>query len=41
MPARRPCIRTAEAGKLRAIGLSNFGLEDTDNILDASTVKPM
>jgi diketogulonate reductase-like aldo/keto reductase len=30
-----------QAGKLRAIGLSNFEREDIDNILDACTVKPM
>jgi diketogulonate reductase-like aldo/keto reductase len=30
-----------EAGKLRAIGLSNFEREDLDNILDSCTVKPM
>jgi diketogulonate reductase-like aldo/keto reductase len=30
-----------EAGKLRAIGLSNFEREDLDNILAACTVKPM
>ncbi|WP_456271172.1 aldo/keto reductase [Bacillus sp. AK031] len=29
------------AGKLRAIGLSNFQKEDLDNILSACTVKPM
>jgi diketogulonate reductase-like aldo/keto reductase len=30
-----------EAGKLRAIGLSNFEREDIDNILEVCTVKPM
>ncbi|QPC83738.1 aldo/keto reductase [Phototrophicus methaneseepsis] len=30
-----------KAGKLRAIGVSNFEREDLDNILSASTVKPM
>lgn len=30
-----------KAGKLRAIGLSNFEKPDLDNILDNSTVKPM
>lgn len=30
-----------KAGKLRAIGLSNFLREDIDNILQACTVKPM
>ena len=30
-----------KAGKLRAIGLSNFEKEDIDNILNACTVKPM
>ncbi len=30
-----------EAGKLRAIGLSNFQVEDLDNILESCTVKPM
>ena len=30
-----------KAGKLRAIGLSNFQKEDIDNILDSCTVKPM
>lgn len=30
-----------EAGKLRAIGVSNFEREDLDNILTASTVAPM
>ncbi len=30
-----------QAGKLRAIGLSNFQKEDLDNILSACTVKPM
>lgn len=30
-----------EAGKLRAIGLSNFQKEDLDNILESCTVKPM
>lgn len=30
-----------EAGKLRAIGVSNFEREDLDNILRACTVKPM
>lgn len=30
-----------EAGKLRAIGVSNFEREDLDNILAACTVKPM
>ena len=30
-----------EAGKLRAIGVSNFEREDLDNILGACTVKPM
>ncbi|RBW68402.1 aldo/keto reductase [Bacillus taeanensis] len=30
-----------EAGKLRAIGVSNFQKEDLDNILSACTVKPM
>jgi len=30
-----------EAGKLRAIGVSNFERDDIDNILDACTVKPM
>lgn len=30
-----------KAGKLRAIGLSNFGKEDIDNILAACSVKPM
>lgn len=30
-----------EAGKLRAIGLSNFEKEDVDNILENSSVKPM
>ena len=29
------------AGKLKAIGLSNFEKEDVDNILDACSVKPM
>lgn len=29
------------AGKLRAIGLSNFQKEDLDNILESCTVKPM
>lgn len=29
------------AGKLRAVGLSNFEKEDIDNILDACSVKPM
>ena len=30
-----------EAGKLRAIGVSNFERDDIDNILDACSVKPM
>ncbi|MDD9726636.1 aldo/keto reductase [Roseovarius sp. SK2] len=30
-----------EAGKLRAIGVSNFQKEDLDNLLDNATVKPM
>lgn len=30
-----------KAGKLRAIGLSNFQARDIDNILDACTVEPM
>lgn len=30
-----------DAGKLRAIGLSNFEKEDLDNILESCTVKPM
>lgn len=30
-----------KAGKLRAIGLSNFEKEDLDNILESCTVKPM
>jgi diketogulonate reductase-like aldo/keto reductase len=30
-----------EAGKLRAVGLSNFEREDLDNILASCTVKPM
>lgn len=30
-----------EAGKLRAIGVSNFEKEDLDNILSSCTVKPM
>ncbi len=30
-----------EAGKLRAIGVSNFEKEDLDNILESCTVKPM
>ena len=30
-----------KAGKLRAIGLSNFARQDIDNILDSCTVKPM
>lgn len=30
-----------KAGKLRAIGLSNFQVEDMDNILKACSVKPM
>ena len=30
-----------EAGKLRAIGVSNFEREDIDNILGSCTVKPM
>ena len=30
-----------QAGKLRAIGLSNFEKEDFDNILEGSSVKPM
>jgi len=30
-----------KAGKLRAIGVSNFEREDLDNILNACTVKPM
>ncbi len=30
-----------KAGKLRAIGLSNFQKEDIDNILESCTVKPM
>ncbi len=30
-----------EAGKLRAIGLSNFEKADLDNILESCTVKPM
>ena len=30
-----------EAGKLRAIGVSNFEREDIDNLLEACTVKPM
>ncbi len=30
-----------QAGKLRAIGLSNFETEDLDNILESCTVKPM
>lgn len=30
-----------EAGKIRAIGLSNFQKEDVDNILNTCTVKPM
>lgn len=30
-----------QAGKLRAIGLSNFQKDDLDNILNACTVKPM
>ncbi|SFJ22897.1 aldo/keto reductase [Celeribacter neptunius] len=30
-----------EAGKLRAIGVSNFQKEDLDNLIDNGTVKPM
>jgi diketogulonate reductase-like aldo/keto reductase len=30
-----------QAGKLRAIGLSNFGERDIDNILESCSVKPM
>lgn len=30
-----------QAGKLRAIGISNFEKEDIDNILESSSVKPM
>ena len=30
-----------KAGKLRAIGLSNFQKEDIDNILESCTIKPM
>ncbi len=30
-----------KAGKLRAIGVSNFEIEDLDNILESCTVKPM
>ncbi len=30
-----------KAGKLRAVGVSNFQKEDLDNILSACTVKPM
>ena len=30
-----------QAGKLRAIGVSNFEVEDLDNILDSCTIKPM
>ena len=30
-----------KAGKLRAIGVSNFQIEDLDNIISACTVKPM
>jgi len=30
-----------EAGKLRAIGISNFERDDINNLLDACTVKPM
>lgn len=32
---------TYKAGKLRAIGISNFMKEDIDNLLNGSTVKPM
>lgn len=30
-----------EAGKIRAIGVSNFQKEDLDNLLDNATIKPM
>lgn len=30
-----------KAGKLRAIGLSNFEKADLDNIIDSCSVKPM
>src|SRR5215211_5989548 len=39
--AWRALEETYQAGKLRAIGLSNFEKADLDNILESSSVKPM
>lgn len=39
--AWRALEEACKAGKLRAIGLSNFQREDIDNILQGCTVKPM
>jgi diketogulonate reductase-like aldo/keto reductase len=41
LEAWRALEEAYKAGKLRAIGLSNFEEEDIDNILDSCTVKPM
>jgi len=39
--AWRALEKAYDAGKLRAIGLSNFEKEDVDNILESASVKPM
>lgn len=41
LAAWRALAEAYEAGKLRAIGVSNFQKEDIDNLLDNATVKPM
>jgi diketogulonate reductase-like aldo/keto reductase len=39
--AWRALEESYKVGKLRSIGLSNFGTDDVENILDYSTVRPM
>lgn len=41
LEAWRALEEAYEAGKLRAIGVSNFEREDLDNLLDNASVKPM
>ncbi len=41
LAAWRALEKAYQAGKLRAIGVSNFQKEDIDNLLDNATVKPM
>jgi len=41
LAAWRALEEAYEAGKLRAIGVSNFQIEDLDNLLENASVKPM